>query len=65
MKKYRVQINFEGQQTLFYDVAKEKDVDNLVAAFQEHKSAEECIIYHSAGLGYETIEKFHKRRIGF
>jgi hypothetical protein len=66
-KKYRVQINFLNEKTMFFDTSKEKEIDEIKEAFEKSTTTKEFLLYARDGKGYEMVDWTHKneRRIGF
>lgn len=63
-KRYRVTIKF-GENMLFADTSREKDLDEWVEAFKNNPRAEELKVYERAQVGYTLIATELNRTIGF
>lgn len=63
-KRYRVTIK-SGENMLFADTSREKDLDEWVEAFKNNPRAEELKVYERAQVGYKLIATELNRTIGF
>ena len=62
---YVVQLKGRNGQYAFFEVKKEKELDDFMRAFQGNNNTEEIKIFRNEGINYTLIAADHKRRIGF